>query len=67
MSKQKKPKVEKTPVERAIASRERGIARMEANKEQIMQRAKEQVAEIDRHLVEKRVLLAALKRGQIKG
>lgn len=56
----------KTPLERAINSRRKGIERMEANKKKVMDRALAECAEIDRNIAQKRVLLEALERGALK-
>jgi hypothetical protein len=61
----KKQPTPKSPLERAIASRERGIARMEKHKEEIRREANERIAAIDRAIYEKHVLLDALRRGQL--
>jgi hypothetical protein len=66
----KKP--EKSQLDRAIASRERGIKKLEESKVAIMHlaeahrvAAKADCAAIDRRIQEKKVLLDALKRGAI--
>lgn len=62
----KKPKEQKTPLQRSIESRERGIKRMLDEKVKIMDEAKRKCDEIDKRLVEKKVLLDALKKGSIQ-
>jgi hypothetical protein len=66
MAKIKLQKIVKTPLDRAINSREHGIARMERNRREIMKRAEKECAVIDKHIAEKRILLDALKRGAIQ-
>ena len=56
----------KTPLERAINSRQKGIERMRKNIADIRRKADEQIAVIQRHIEQKQVLLDALKRGALK-
>ncbi|MGB7158156.1 MAG: hypothetical protein WBD40_08830 [Tepidisphaeraceae bacterium] len=63
MAKQTKPKP--SALERAIASRQRGIDRMRQHKKRIMDEALWQCAQIDQQIAEKQVLLDAVKSGQL--
>ncbi|HEX8342373.1 MAG TPA: hypothetical protein VF624_15830 [Tepidisphaeraceae bacterium] len=58
-------KPEKSQLDRAIASRERGIKKMEESKVKIMRGAEAECAATDHRIQGKRVLLDALKRGAI--
>lgn len=60
-----KPKKDRSPVERAIASRESGISRMRENIRRIKESANAAVEQIEARIKEKQFLLDALKRGQI--
>lgn len=62
----KKLRKEMTAVERAIDSRERGIAIMKENISRIRRRADEEVHAIETRIREKQVLLDALKRGNLQ-
>lgn len=62
--KQKKEK--QSLKDRLIVSRQRGIDRMIENKKQIMQDAKTRCDELDARIGEKRLLLEAIKRGELK-
>lgn len=59
-------KVKMTPVQRAIASRERGLSRMENNIRRVQVAAEEEIALIRKRMASVRVLLEALKRGDLK-
>lgn len=63
-------KVEKKPetlLQKTIRMRERGIERMTESKSRVMRIATAECAAIDKRIAERRVLLDALKRGEIKG
>lgn len=62
----KTAKQKMTSIEKAIRSREMGIKRMKDNIGRIRKRAEEEIAGIERRMVERQVLLDALKRGQLK-
>ena len=55
-----------SPLDRAIVSRESGIARMRENIKRIKEAADKEIAAIEARIREKSVLLDALKRGQLK-
>lgn len=60
-----KTKVKRSALERSIASRERGITKMENFIARIQRAAAEDVAAVRKRIAEKRVLLDALKRGAL--
>lgn len=62
----KKEKIKRTPLERSIISRERGIAQMEESVRRLERQTAEEVKVIRNRIAEKRILLDALKRGAIK-
>lgn len=55
-----------TPLERAIRSRERGIARMRTEIKNVRLRAAEEIRGITLRIKEKTVLLDALKSGKLR-
>lgn len=61
-----KKRAKKSPIERAIFSRECGIKRMQDRILAIKRRAASEVEAIERRVAERQILLDALKRGQIK-
>ena len=60
-----KSKMPKDPLERSIYIREGGIKRMQQNIVRIRREAEEEIAEVQKRIKEKQVLLDALKRGQL--
>lgn len=64
---ERKKKVPTDPVARSIYYRESGIRRMRENIQRIREDAELKVAEIERGIREKSVLLDALKRGKLNG
>ena len=64
---QPKHRRDMTPLERAIDSRERGIATMRRNIERIQREADNDIAEIKARITEKQILLDALKKGALRG
>lgn len=60
-----KDKVKKSTLDISINSREKGIARMRDNIKKIREQADRDVAEIEKRIKEKQILLDALRRGKI--
>ncbi|MCU1305130.1 MAG: hypothetical protein JWQ87_5414 [Candidatus Sulfotelmatobacter sp.] len=60
-----KRKMPTDPLEKSIYLRERSIARMKENIRGIRADAEEAVAEVEKRIKEKHVLLDALKRGKL--
>ncbi len=58
-------KIKMTTLERSIHTRERGIARMKENIDKIQERANEDIKSIEKRIKTARVLLEALKRGEL--
>jgi len=64
--KAKEPPVHKSPLERTIQAKERGLARMEQKKVEVREAAERECAEIDKRIHRSRILLDAIKRGELK-
>ena len=56
---------QKSPVDREIATRERRIKRLQEQKDQRKREYEDDVASIDKKISEEKVLLDAMKRGQL--